>query len=51
MKKTPNIEALGVNIKDPYIFEILGLKPKDVMSESHLEQELIFIQNDGRLVR
>ena len=28
-------------IRDPYIFEFLGLKPKEVMSESHLEEELL----------
>lgn len=40
-KKSANMETLGINMKDPFIFEFLGLKPKDVMSESHLEQELI----------
>lgn len=28
------------NFRDPYIFEFLGLKPAEVMSESHLEQQL-----------
>lgn len=28
-------------IRDPYIFEFLGLKPREVMSESHLEDQLI----------
>lgn len=28
------------NIRDPYIFEFLGLKPSEVMSKSHLEQQL-----------
>lgn len=28
-------------VRDPYVFEFLGLKPKDVMSESHLEDQLI----------
>lgn len=28
-------------IRDPYIFEFLGLKAKEVMSESHLEDELL----------
>jgi predicted nuclease of restriction endonuclease-like (RecB) superfamily len=28
-------------IRDPYIFEFLGLKAKEVMSESHLENELL----------
>ena len=29
------------SIRDPYIFEFLGLKPKEVMSESHLEDQLL----------
>ena len=28
-------------IRDPYIFEFLGLKPKEVMNESHLEDQLL----------
>ena len=28
-------------IRDPYVFEFLGLKPKEVMGESHLEDRLI----------
>jgi predicted nuclease of restriction endonuclease-like (RecB) superfamily len=28
-------------VRDPYIFEFLGLKPRDVMSESHLEEQLL----------
>lgn len=31
----------GINIRDPYVFEFLGLKPAEVMSESNLEQQLI----------
>lgn len=31
----------GLNIRDPYIFEFLGLKSAEVMSESHLEAQLI----------
>ncbi|MFH2046575.1 MAG: PDDEXK nuclease domain-containing protein [Pseudomonadota bacterium] len=30
-----------LNIRDPYVFEFLGLKSKEVMSESHLEDELL----------
>lgn len=30
-----------LTIRDPYVFEFLGLKPKEVMSESHLEYQLI----------
>ncbi len=33
---TPNLA-----IQDPYIFEFLGLKAKEVMGESHLEDELL----------
>jgi predicted nuclease of restriction endonuclease-like (RecB) superfamily len=28
-------------VRDPYIFEFLGLTPREVMSESHLEDQLI----------
>ena len=28
-------------IRDPYIFEFLGLKPREVMGESHLEDQLL----------
>ena len=28
-------------VRDPYIFEFLGLKPREVMSESHLEDQLL----------
>jgi predicted nuclease of restriction endonuclease-like (RecB) superfamily len=31
----------SLNIRDPYVFEFLGLKPKEVMSESHLEDQLV----------
>ncbi|MFM8187568.1 MAG: YhcG family protein [Pirellula sp.] len=34
-------ELTGLNIRDPYVFEFLGLKPAEVMSESSLEQQLI----------
>ena len=34
-------EGTQIAIRDPYVFEFLGLKPKEVMSESHLEDELI----------
>jgi predicted nuclease of restriction endonuclease-like (RecB) superfamily len=30
-----------LDIRDPYIFEFLGLRPRDVMSESHLEDQLL----------
>ncbi len=29
-----------LTIRDPYVFEFLGLKPAEVMSESHLEEQL-----------
>lgn len=31
----------GLSLRDPYIFEFLGLKAKEVMSESHVEDELL----------
>ena len=30
-----------LTVRDPYIFEFLGLKAKEVMAESHLEDELL----------
>ncbi len=30
-----------LDIRDPYVFEFLGLKPREVMSESHLEDQLL----------
>ncbi len=30
-----------LDVKDPYVFEFLGLKPHEVMSESHLEDQLL----------
>ncbi|MDX9818972.1 MAG: PDDEXK nuclease domain-containing protein, partial [Desulfococcus multivorans] len=34
-----NIHSLTIH--DPYVFEFLGLTPREVMSESHLEKQLI----------
>lgn len=34
-------QSTRLTVRDPYVFEFLGLKPKEVMSESHLEDELI----------
>ena len=39
--KDKEINRRVFNIRDPYVFEFLGLKPKEVMSESHLEEQLI----------
>jgi predicted nuclease of restriction endonuclease-like (RecB) superfamily len=33
--------APALAIRDPYIFEFLGLEPREVMSESHLEDQLL----------
>ena len=30
-----------LTIRDPYIFEFLGLRPTEIMSESHLEDQLL----------
>lgn len=34
-------ESGSLTIRDPYIFEFLGLTPQEVMSESHLEHQLL----------
>jgi len=34
-------DELQLAIRDPYVFEFLGLKPREVMSESHLEEQLL----------
>lgn len=34
-------DSLQLAIRDPYVFEFLGLTPREVMSESHLEDALI----------
>lgn len=39
--KTAERESTGLTIRDPYIFEFLGLTPQEVMSESHLEHQLL----------
>jgi predicted nuclease of restriction endonuclease-like (RecB) superfamily len=38
-----NAEVIEPNmaIRNPYVFEFIGLKPQEVMSESHLEDQLI----------
>lgn len=40
-QKRVEIAAQGLDIRDPFVFEFLGLKPKEVMSESHLEDQLM----------
>ena len=37
------VETTGpaLAIRDPYVFEFLGLKPQEVMGESHLEDQLL----------
>jgi predicted nuclease of restriction endonuclease-like (RecB) superfamily len=32
---------LRLDVRDPYIFEFLGLKPREIMGESHLEDQLL----------
>ncbi len=39
--KTAVQNDLSSTIRDPYVFEFLGLKAKEVMGESHLEDELL----------
>lgn len=38
---TGEIASPRLVIRDPYVFEFLGLKPQEVMSESNLEDELL----------
>ncbi|MDD2880010.1 MAG: PDDEXK nuclease domain-containing protein [Rhodoferax sp.] len=33
--------SLAMTVRDPYVFEFLGLTPQEVMNESHLEGQLI----------
>jgi predicted nuclease of restriction endonuclease-like (RecB) superfamily len=39
--KSVEISDPNMIIRNPYIFEFIGLKPQEVMSESHLEDQLI----------
>ena len=39
--QSAEMSAPQLIIRDPYIFEFLGLKAKEVMSESHLEEALL----------
>jgi predicted nuclease of restriction endonuclease-like (RecB) superfamily len=39
--KNSEKDSLQLAIRDPYVFEFLGLTPREVMSESHLEDALI----------
>nr|HPN84297.1 PDDEXK nuclease domain-containing protein [Victivallales bacterium] len=34
-------EDIALNVRDPYVFEFLGIKPREVMGESELEDELL----------
>jgi predicted nuclease of restriction endonuclease-like (RecB) superfamily len=34
-------QQTALSVRDPFVFEFLGLKPKEVMSESHLEDQLM----------
>ena len=40
-QKGAEVADLKLAIRDPYVFEFLGLKPTEVMSESHLEHQLL----------
>src|SRR3990167_1024426 len=40
-QKRAEIAGQGLDIRDPFVFEFLGLRPKEVMSESHLEDQLM----------
>lgn len=34
-------DSVALTIRDPYVFEFLGIKPSEVMGESHLEDALL----------
>ena len=38
---TAETQPASLAVRDPYIFEFLGLRPAEVMSESHLEAQLL----------
>lgn len=40
-EKKSETQKKSLEIRDPYVFEFLGLTPREVMSESHLEEQLI----------
>jgi predicted nuclease of restriction endonuclease-like (RecB) superfamily len=39
--KSTEKSSTAISIRDPYVFEFLGLTPTEVMSESHLEDQLL----------
>ncbi len=41
VRASAEAESPALNIRDPYVFEFLGLKSKEVMSESDLENSLL----------
>jgi predicted nuclease of restriction endonuclease-like (RecB) superfamily len=41
VEKNAEIDQPTMVIRNPYVFEFVGLKPQEVMSESHLEKQLI----------
>ncbi len=41
MRQKAERAAPRLDIRDPYVFEFLGLKPREVMGESHLEDRLL----------
>jgi len=40
-RKNAEMALPALSVRDPYVFEFLGLTPREVMSESHLEDQLI----------
>ena len=40
-RKKAETSDTRLDVRDPYVFEFLGLKPREVMSESHLEDQLL----------
>ncbi|MBL8821340.1 MAG: DUF1016 family protein [Planctomycetia bacterium] len=40
-QKSAEPDSPALTIRDPYVFEFLGLTPREVMTESHLEDQLL----------
>lgn len=41
VRKCTQVDDPTMTVRDPYVFEFLGLKSREVMSESHLEDQLL----------
>jgi predicted nuclease of restriction endonuclease-like (RecB) superfamily len=41
VRQAAEVDSPALAIRDPYVFEFLGIKPREVMGESHLEDALL----------